>query len=131
MSGPGISRRGEMNNEFTFVNDLARTILSLVGIDDHEGSWNGKTVEPIVGTNFADYLAGTTNEIHSPSEPIGYELGCSSILFKGDYKIVINRPEQNETEWHLYNIKTDPGEVSNLKDEQPQLLEEMLADYKV
>jgi arylsulfatase A-like enzyme len=38
MSGPGISRRGEMNNEFTFVNDLARTILSLVGIDDHEGS---------------------------------------------------------------------------------------------
>jgi arylsulfatase A-like enzyme len=131
MSGPGISRRGEMNNEFTFVNDLARTILSLVGIDDHEGSWNGKTVEPIVGTNFADYLAGTTNEIHSPSEPIGYELGGSSVLFKGDYKIMINRPEQSETEWHLFNIKTDPGEVSDLKDEQPQLFEEMLADYEM
>ncbi|MFT7294127.1 MAG: arylsulfatase A-like enzyme [Pseudohongiellaceae bacterium] len=131
MSGPGISQRGEMNNEFTFVTDLAPTILSLVGIDDHEGSWNGKTVEPIVGTNFADYLAGITNEIHSPSEPIGYELGGSSVLFKGDYKIVINRTEQNETEWHLFNIKTDPGEVSDLKDEQPQLFEEMLADYEM
>jgi hypothetical protein len=45
-------------------------ILSLVGIDDHEGSWNGKTVGPMVVTNFADYLAGTTNEIHSSSVPL-------------------------------------------------------------
>jgi arylsulfatase/uncharacterized sulfatase len=74
---------------------------------------------------------GTTQQIHSPSEPIGYELGGSSALFKGDYKIVTNRSEQNETEWHLFNIKADPGEVSDLRDEQPQLLEEMLADYEV
>jgi hypothetical protein len=44
---------------------------------------------------------------------------------------MINRLEQSETEWHLYNIKTDPGEVSDLKDEQPQLFEEMLADYEM
>ncbi len=130
MSGPGITQRGELNDEFTFVTDLTPTILSLVGINDHEGNWNGETVEPIVGSNFADYLAGTTDQIHSPSEPIGYELGGSSVLFRGDYKIVINRFEQNETEWHLYNIKVDPGEVSDLKAEQPQLFEEMLADYE-
>lgn len=134
MSGPGISQRGEMNNEFTFVTDLAPTNLSLVGIDDHGGSWNGKTVEPIVGSDFADYLAGATKEIHSPSEPIGSKLGGSSVLFKGDYNIVFNRTEQNETEWHLFNIKADPGELSDLsdlKDEQPQLFEEMLADYEM
>ena len=75
-------------------------------------------------------MRGATQQIHAPSEPIGYELGGSSALFKGDYKIVINRLEQNETEWHLYNIKVDPGEVSDLKAELPQLFEEMLADYE-
>ena len=131
MSGPGISLRGELTDEFTFVTDLAPTILDLVGIDNHQGSWNGETVEPIVGSSLAVHLAGDSDQIHSPSEPIGYELGGSSVLFKGDYKIVINRFERNETEWSLYNIKTDPGEVHDLKDAEPQLFEEMLADYEV
>ena len=131
MSGPGISQHGELTDEFTFVTDIAPTILSLVGLNDHEGNFNGDSVEPIVGANFSGYLMGTTQQVHSPSEPIGYELGGSSALFKGDYKIVINRVEQNEAEWHLYNIKVDPGEVNNLKAELPQLFEEMLADYEL
>ncbi|MBQ13811.1 MAG: arylsulfatase, partial [Gammaproteobacteria bacterium] len=129
--GPGNTQQGVLTDEFTFVTDLAPTILSLVGINDHEGSWNGETVEPIVGSKFADYLAGTTDQIHSPSEPIGYELGGSSVLFKGDYKIVINRFEQNETEWHLFNIKEDPGETTDLISEMPELFAEMLSDYEL
>ncbi len=47
-----------------------------------------------------------------------------SALFKGDYKIAINRAGQNETDWHLFNIKTDPGETTDLA-------QQMLADYEV
>lgn len=54
-----------------------------------------------------------------------------SALFKGDYKIVINRAGQNETDWHLFNIKTDLGETTDLAQQMPALLEEMLADYEV
>ena len=131
MSGPGIARRGELTDEFTFVTDLAPTILSLTGIDDHQGSHNGKFVEPIVGSNFAEYLGVSSEKIHLDSEPVGYELGGSSVLFKGDYKIVINRFEQNESEWHLYNIKSDPGETKDLVNELPDLFAEMLLDYEV
>ena len=130
ISGPGVTRRGELTDEFTFVTDLAPTVLDLVGIEDHQGSWNGESVEPIVGSSLAEYLAGTADRIHPPSEPIGYELGGSSVLFKGDYKIVINRFERNETDWRMYDIKTDPGEVHDLKDAQPRLFEEMLEDYE-
>ena len=130
MSGPGINRQGDLTNEFTFVTDLAPTILSLAGVSDHQGSFNGKRVEPIIGTNFVDYLSGDEDQIHQPTEPIGYELGGSNALFKGDYKIVINRFEQNETEWHLYNIKTDPGETTDLINDEPQLFAEMLSDYE-
>jgi arylsulfatase/uncharacterized sulfatase len=130
ISGPGIARQGDMTDEFTFVTDLAPTILSLVGVDDHDGNWLGREVEPIVGSNFSEFLTGDSLLVHDVSDPIGYELGGNSALFKGDYKIVINRTGQSETAWHLFNIKADPGETRDLAKEQPALLAEMLADYE-
>ena len=130
ISGPGIARIGDMTDEFTFVTDLAPTILSLVGVDGHEGSWQGRVVEPIVGADFSNFLAGDSSPIHIDSESIGYELGGNSALFKGDYKIVINGAGQGETAWHLFNIKADPGESRDLAGEQPELLSEMVAGYE-
>ena len=130
MSGPGISQRGELSDEFVFVTDLAPTILNLAGVNDHGGSWQTREVEPIVGKDFSSYLQGRAGPIHTASEPIGYEMGGSGALFKGDYKIVINKFEQNESEWHLFNIKTDPGEANDLAEAEPELLAEMLADYE-
>lgn len=130
ISGPGITRQGDMTDEFTFVTDLTPTILSLVGVDDHDGSWLGREVEPIVGSSFSEFLAGDSSTVHDDTYPIGYELGGNSALFKGDYKIVINRSGQSETEWHLFDIKADPGETRDLAQEQPALLAEMLADYE-
>ena len=130
MSGPGIGGQGGMTDEFVFVTDLAPTILNLVGVDIHDGSWLGREVEPIVGVDFSEFLAGASSQVHDDFDSIGYELGGNSALFKGDYKIVINRTGQSETEWHLFNIRTDPGETRDLAQEQPTLLEEMLADYE-
>ncbi len=130
MAGPGISRQGDMTDEFVFVTDLAPTILSLVDADDHGGSWLGREVEPIIGTDFSEFLAGASSLVHDESDPIGYELGGNSALFKGDYKIVINRTGQSETQWHLFNIRSDPGETKDLAQQQSDLLAEMLADYE-
>ena len=130
VSGAGITGRGQLTDEFVFVTDLAPTILGLLNIGNHNGSWQGGAVEEIVGNDFSSFLAGENQVIHSVDEAIGYELGGNSALFKGDHKIVINKLERNETEWSLYNIKIDPGEVNDLKAEQPQLYEEMLADYE-
>jgi arylsulfatase/uncharacterized sulfatase len=129
MAGPGINRSDELTDEFVFVTDLAPTILSLVDIEGHQGSWQNREVEPIIGIDFSAFLAGADTFAHDDSDPIGYELGGNSALFKGDYKIVKNSAGQNDTEWHLFNIKTDPGESSNLAQQMPALLEEMLADY--
>ena len=130
MSGPGITQRGQLTDEFAFVTDLAPTILGLLDVGNHNGSWKGEAVEEIIGNDFSSFLAGENHAIHSTDEPIGYELGGNSALFKGDYKIVINKFEQNETEWHLYNIKTDPGETNDLVNDEPQLFGEMLSDYE-
>ena len=131
MAGPGISRSDELTDEFVFVTDLMPTILSLVGIKSHRGNWQNKEVEPIIGKDFSAFLAGNDESVHDDSSPIGYELGGNSALFKGDYKVVINRAGQNESDWHLFNIKADPGETTDLAQQMPALLEEMVADYEV
>ena len=87
-------------------------------------------MEPIVGADFSEFLAGASSQVHDDFDFIGYELGGNSALFKDDYKIVINRIGQGETDWHLFNIRTDPGETRDLAQEQPTLLAEMLADYE-
>ena len=131
MAGPGISRSDELTDEFVFVTDLMPTILSLVGIESHRGNWQNKEVEPIIGKDFSAFLAGNDEAVHDDSSPIGYELGGNSALFKGDYKVVINRAGQNESDWHLFNIKADLGETTDLAQQMPALLEEMVADYEV
>ncbi len=130
ISGPGITRQDEFTDEFVFVTDLTPTILGLVELDDHGGNWNQSTVEPIVGSDFSNFLTNNSQQIHNANEPIGYELGGNSALFKGDYKLVINKISQNETDWHLFNIKIDPGETNDLANDRPELLSEMMADYE-
>jgi arylsulfatase/uncharacterized sulfatase len=130
MAGPGINSEGDKSDAFVFVTDLAPTILSLAGIEAHDGNWQGREVEPIIGEDFSDFLAGTSSEVHEESKAIGYELGGNSALFKGDFKLVINRAGQNETSWHLFNIVTDPGETTDLSQQQPELFAAMLADYE-
>ena len=131
MSGPGISKRGELTDEFVFVTDLAPTILSLVGLQNHQGRWQDSEVEPIIGKDFSAFLAGEDATVHDDSNPIGYELEGNSALFKGDYKAVINRTGQNDSDWHLFNIKDDPGETTDLAQDMPALLGEMIADYDI
>jgi arylsulfatase A-like enzyme len=131
MSGPGISEKGVLSDEFVFVTDLTPTILSLTGTANHNGQWQGNKIEAIVGTDFSTYLKGVSAPIHDSAEPIGYELGGNSALFKGDFKIVINRTGQNEADWHLFNIKIDPGETNDLATAQPDRLADMISDYEV
>ena len=62
MSGPGINSAGQLTNEFVFVTDLAPTILSLAEVPDHQGSFNGKGVEEIIGNDFCRFLSGDDDQ---------------------------------------------------------------------
>lgn len=129
MAGPGIERQNQISGDFVFVTDLMPTILDLVDVANHDGTWNERYVEPLVGTNFALHLSQGQSPIHDPSEPIGYELGGNSALFKGDYKIVMNRTGQGDIAWSLYDIKKDPSEAYDLAEQKPDLLQSMIVDY--
>lgn len=131
MSGPGIKKRDQKTDKFVFVTDLTPTILSLAGVEAHSGNWRDKPVEEIVGKDFSRFLSNVENDIHDASTAIGYELGGNRALFKGDYKVVFNRSAVNDQTWHLFNIRTDPGEVHDLANDEPERFKEMLNDYEI
>jgi len=130
MAGPGIAKRDQKTDEFVFVTDLTPTILSLAGVEAHGGNWKDKPVEGMVGKDFSRFLSNDENDIHDASTAIGYELGGNRALFKGDYKVVFNRSAVNDQTWHLFNIKTDPGETNDLANDEPLRFKEMLNDYE-
>jgi glutathione S-transferase len=130
MSGPGITEAGRMSNAFSFVTDIAPTLLDIAGVNNPQNEYRGRTVEPMIGQSILPLAQGKTERIHAADKTIGYELGGNAALFQGDYKIVMDRGPVADGQWHLYNIVTDPGETTDLKEAMPQRFSAMMAAYR-
>ena len=131
ISGKGITEKGKITNAFTFVTDITPTILEIAGVKPHQGNYQGRRVEPIVGKSLLPLAKGEVGRIYSEDDAVGYELGGNAALFKGDYKIVKDRGPVGDNQWHLFNIVTDPGETKDLKKEMPKRFSDMMAAYRI
>ena len=118
ISGPGVVKG--KNHNFAFVTDIAATVTDIVF---------GGVNERIIGKSLQASLAGSRDKNYSDSEAIGLEVTGNSALFKGDYKIVRNRPPNGSNQWELYNLFEDPGETENLAQIMPEKLQELITDY--
>ena len=126
---PGMTK-GHLSLAFTHVTDIVPTLLDAVGIPNHQGSYQGKAVEPLIGRSMLPMLLGQSKTVHSAEQSIGYELAGSAALFKGDYKLVENIAPLGDGQWRLYHLLSDPGEVHDMAASQPERFQAMLADYE-
>ncbi len=126
---PGMTK-GHLSLAFTHVTDIVPTLLEAVGIPNHQGSYQGKAVEPLIGRSMLPMLLGQSKTVHSAEQAIGYELAGSAALFKGDYKLVKNIAPLGDGQWRLYHLLSDPGEVHDMAASQPERFQAMLADYE-
>jgi arylsulfatase/uncharacterized sulfatase len=131
IAGGVVARAGSLSNAFTYVTDLAPTILEIANVKPPVGSYAGREVERITGKSLLPLLTGRVERAHDPEETIGYELAGNAALFKGDYKIVMDRGPIGDDEWHLFDFMADPGETTDLRNEMPQLFAEMMQGYRV
>ncbi|WOJ94499.1 arylsulfatase [Congregibacter variabilis] len=130
VAGAGIEKQEGFSNALTYVTDIAPTVLDLTGVAEPGGRYGGRVVEPMIGRTLLPLLRGDVARVHPDSEAIGYELAGNAALFRGDYKIVINRGPLGDNQWHLFNIVTDPGEAQDLAGKMPGLLQDMLSEYQ-
>jgi hypothetical protein len=72
-------------------------------------------------------LQGNRERIHDVDHVTGWELLGRGAIRKGDTKAVFIPKPKGTERWQLYDLATDPGEVRDLAEEQPDVLKELLA----
>ncbi len=130
IAGESLSPKQQLTNAFSFVTDIAPTILELSGVSAPPKRYGGRLVEPMIGHSLLPLIDGRADRVYTERESVGFELGGNAALFQGDYKIVLNRGPVGDNDWHLYNIVSDPGETVDLAKSMPEHLQGMLALYQ-
>jgi arylsulfatase/uncharacterized sulfatase len=125
INGKGLPQ-GHKSNAFCFFTDIAPTIYDFVGISTS----NKEGYAPITGKSILPHIRNFSQPIYGRSEGVGLETASSSAYFLDGYKIVKNNIPLGDNQWYLYNLENDPGETQDIKAENPELFQKMLAAYE-
>ncbi len=129
ISGPGVENKGNINDSFLTLLDLAPTFFELAGVD-YPNELNGKDIKPLLGNSLIPLLTGKSNSIHDSTYVFGLEHRGYAMIKKGDWKILnIEQPFLLEN-FQLFNLKTDLAEQVNLKEKYPEKYQEMLDEWE-
>ena len=127
---PGtMPNAGTMDHSFFHVRDIMPTILDVAGIELTQ-NFNGHPVAPIQGGSVLDFLSGKVNSPYVGADQVGYELFGMKAYFDGDWKILWMPPPFGSGDWQLYNLIEDPGELTDLGDQQPERLAKMIGRWE-
>ncbi len=107
-----------------------QTLLDLAQVANPGRMYQGKAIEPLTGRSLLPVLQNPLARVHASDEAIGYELAGNMALFRGDLKIVKNNPPMGDGQWHLHDLKSDPGETRDLQSQMPEVFQTMRADYQ-
>lgn len=126
ISPPRSQTEGLISGSLLTVMDIMPTIMELAGIE--EGDYPGTAgLLPIRGASFAPLLMDPDATIHSDEESIALDHAGLSYLLQGEWKIL---RQLGSDDWQLFNKATDPNELEDLAQLQPQKLAELVSDYE-
>lgn len=115
---PGIIKPNSVSDHIAAFWDILPTFCDLTGVNKPEDTDGISFLPSMLGrkqTKTHDYLYWEF-----------FEQGGKQAILKDDWKVirlnVSGKAEQQVTE--LYNIKSDPGEIKNVADEHPELIEQ-------
>jgi len=129
IAGVPAMQQNRIQPAFAHINDIAPTLLELAQVARPGATYNGRKIEAMTGTSLLPALKGEAERVHAADEAIGYELSGNQALFKGDLKLLKNIPPVGDGQWHLYDIRNDPGETRDLQNQMPGVFKAMQADY--
>ncbi|TBL79508.1 sulfatase-like hydrolase/transferase [Paenibacillus thalictri] len=122
LSCPGVIPTNQVNDGTAMMMDMFPTLLELAGLPAPEG---------IDGRSLHAAVTGTSEAASSPHEEVYWEYNGQLAVRKGDWKLVLNgrldfgRPVPDAV--HLSNVQDDPGERVNVKDQHPDMAEQLTA----
>ncbi len=122
---PGTSKNaGQWNKSFCHVTDLMPTILQLAGVS-YPATYNGNNLHALIGKSLMPVLNGDTSSVYS-NVGMGWELFEMKAYIKGNWKILRHPIPMGSGDWQLYDIEKDPGEITDLSKEHPEIRTELI-----
>ncbi|PKP77563.1 MAG: arylsulfatase [Alphaproteobacteria bacterium HGW-Alphaproteobacteria-3] len=121
---PAATRHG-----FSFITDIAPTILDLAGVSPAR-EFAGRQVKEMTGRSLLPVLRGDVASPYSDEDAVGMEAAGNVALFRDGYKLMRNLPPYGDTEWYLYNLTDDPGETKDMKEAEPERFAAMMREYE-
>lgn len=118
----------KITHEFCTVMDILPTILELAGVRHPGTSFQGREVVLPRGKSWISHFR-SHQPIHDENEDFtGWELFGQRAIRRGNYKAVYipKRPYPDETKWELYDLSQDKGELNDLAEEKPEILNELI-----
>ncbi|KAJ3340080.1 hypothetical protein HDU93_007422 [Gonapodya sp. JEL0774] len=120
-----------ISHEFMTVMDILPTILDLAGVAHPGTTFQGRKVHKPRGKSWVPYLTGRSTYVHDDKTVTGWEIFLMQAVRQGDWKAVFIPAPQGPEKWQLYNIRTDPGETTDLANVEKKKLREMLEHWSV
>jgi len=122
MAGPGIEP--SRIHSPAMVTDVTPTLMDMLGVSPAVQGYI-----PMTGRSLLPVLNGEIQSVYSDDDIRAIEVSGNAALYKGDYKILRSILPVGDGKWRLFNLAEDPGETKDLSTEQPQKLQNMLANY--
>lgn len=120
-------RAGSITDAFATVMDLAPTILDMAGVKHPAPTFQGREVVAMRGASMLPFArSADAPRIHAEDFVNGWETCGRAACRKGDWKIVFIPKPKGPEKWQLYNLKSDPGEVHDVAEKEPEKLKELL-----
>ena len=126
IAGAGIKNAGAIKPAVMHVTDFVPTFLDLARAK-HPSETDTK-LAPLRGKSLTPLLAGKTESVRTDEDWIGEELFGNRMIRQGEWKLCyILKTAGGSGEWELFNLKTDPGETTDLSKQEPAKTKALLA----
>jgi len=122
----GIKDKGGIRDQFHYVNDIAPTILDMLGIEA-KATYGGYTQMPISGTSLAYTYEGKDIPTQKPIQY--FEMQGKRALWYEGWKAVTRHQVGDDyfsEQWELYHLDEDFSESTNLAEREPERLTKMI-----
>lgn len=128
------SAQGVHTDSFATVMDILPTILDIANVPVPSPSkpFRNRSIVPIRGSSWLPHLSGRAPSFHDEQHNItGWELFGFRAIRQGPWKALFMASPRGKDKWELYNLDKDPGEMVDLADSEPEVLDRLITHWEV
>ncbi|SDL40276.1 arylsulfatase [Aliiruegeria lutimaris] len=127
VSGPGVTRTGQIDSAFTHVTDVAPTILEMAGVSQPDpDKFAERDVSPMTGMSMRPFLSGKADSVRDADDAVAWEsLGWRAVR-QGPWKAVWLAEPFGPNDWQLFDMASDMSERNDLANAERAKLGELI-----